>query len=115
LKGDRGFGAKLRRIEACTLQPKSQRHGEASRMRGRDQLFGIGALLVLKTGPERIGGSCENARIGRKISLTVSASAPPDCFRFADHVTLPCYRADVFDRSSFAPPAKTARSCVILV
>jgi hypothetical protein len=46
---------------------------------GGDELFGVGALLVLEAGPEGIRGLCEHARIGGKIAAagTTSARAKP--------------------------------------
>src|SRR5215813_10289457 len=54
-------------------------------MGGGDQLFGIGALLVLKTGLERIGRTLEHPRVGRESAGTSAACAVPNRGRFADH------------------------------
>src|SRR5207244_1167973 len=59
---------------------------------GSDQLLGIGALLVLEASPERIRCICKYTGIGGKITAAVAASAAPNRFRLADHVTSPCYR-----------------------
>src|SRR5918992_5247165 len=55
-------------------------------MRGGDQLFRVGALLVLETGLERIGGVGEDAGIGAQPSLAVLAGAAPDGLCLAVHV-----------------------------
>src|SRR5438309_1507333 len=60
-------------------------------MGGSDQLFGIGALLVLETRPERIRSLSEHAGLGGKIAVAGATSAAPNRFRLADHVTSPCY------------------------
>ena len=52
LKSDSGLCAELSGRITSPLQLKSQRHGEASGVRGSDQLFRIGALLVLEAGFE---------------------------------------------------------------
>ena len=53
-----------------------------------DQLFGISALFVLESGPERIRGLCEDAGIGGKIAVAGATSAAPNRFRLADHGSL---------------------------
>lgn len=63
LERDRGLGGELCRREARGLKLERQRHREASGMGGGDQLFGIGALLVLEAGLERIGRRIEDAGI----------------------------------------------------
>src|SRR5262249_31613693 len=45
---DRGLGRELGRGVAAALQAKCERHGEAASVRCCDQLFGIGAVLVLE-------------------------------------------------------------------
>src|SRR5271166_4816061 len=90
LKSDRSLGRELGRRKACALQLKGERHGEASGMGGGDQLFGVGAPLVLEPGPERIRGLCEHAGIGGKIAAAVAARAAPNRFRLAYHGPSPC-------------------------
>src|SRR5712671_58454 len=58
-------------------------------MGGSDQLFGVGALLVLEAGLERIGGFGEHAGIGGKIAAADAAGAAPNRLCLADHVKSP--------------------------
>src|SRR5580704_18378863 len=74
---DRGLGGKLGRGIAAGLQPKRERHGEATVVRRGDELFGVGALLVLKACLERIRHLCEHAGIGGKIATAGATSAVP--------------------------------------
>src|SRR5258705_10250190 len=117
LESDRRLGSELRGRIAGGLKPKGQCHGEAAGMGGSDQLFGIGALLVLETRSERIGSLSEHAGIGGKIAVAGATSAAPNRFRLADHVTSPCY--GVFRTlssliSSFVGIVTVVRSCRLL-
>src|SRR6266852_170532 len=58
-------------------------------MGGSDQLFGVGALLVLEAGLERIGGFGEHAGIGGKIAAAGAAGTAPNRLCLADHVKSP--------------------------
>jgi hypothetical protein len=58
-------------------------------MGGGDQLFGIGALLILETGLERIWSIGEHAGVGRQMTVAGAPSAVPNRLRLADHVTSP--------------------------
>src|SRR5262245_24369201 len=99
LEGDRGLGAELRRRIASALQPKGQGHGEAPSMGGSDQLFGIGAPLVLEARPERVRGLRQHAGIGGKMTAAGAAGPAPNCFRLADHLSLRC-KASLFVTAS---------------
>src|SRR3954471_22100716 len=79
------LGRELARSEARALQLKSERHGEAARMSGRDQLLGIRALLVLEARLEGIGRVGQDARVGRERAVAVLAGTAPESSRFADH------------------------------
>src|SRR5690242_19680325 len=54
-----------------------------------DQLFRIGALLILEPSFERIQGIGEHAGIGGQMTVARASGAKPDRFRLADHVTSP--------------------------
>src|SRR5438132_4120321 len=56
LDGDGGVDSELCRRIAGALEHEGQCHGEAPGMSSSDQLFGIGAFLVLETGPKGIRG-----------------------------------------------------------
>src|SRR5580658_233401 len=89
LDGNSGLDIELCRRIAGALQHKGQCHGEASRMGSSDQLFGIGAFLVLETGPKGIRGLCQHAGLGRNCAAAVATGTAPNCFRLANHVTSP--------------------------
>src|SRR6476469_3793380 len=59
-------------------------------MRGGDQRFGGGTLLVFEPGSKGIRGFGEHAGVSGKISVAGAAGPAPHRFRFADHVTCPC-------------------------
>src|SRR5262245_38089015 len=99
LEGDRGLGAELRGRIASALQPKGQGHGKAPGMGGSDQLFGIGAPLVLEARPERVRGLRQHAGIGGKMTAAGAAGPAPNCFRLADHLSLRC-KASLFVTAS---------------
>src|SRR5262249_38546635 len=68
---------------------KRQRHGEAAGVGRGDQLFRIGALLILETGFEGIRGVGEHAGIGGQMTVAGASGAAPNRSRLADHVTSP--------------------------
>src|SRR5580704_3287561 len=87
-KSDGRLGAECCRCESGSLQAKGERHSEATSMCCGDQLFGIGAFLVLKARFERIRRFREHSGIGGKIAATVAAHAAPNRCRLADHGSL---------------------------
>src|SRR5258708_6826853 len=87
-ESDGRFGAELGGSVAGGLQPKGERHGETTGMRGGNKLFGVGAFLVLEAGLERIGGFGEHALIGGKVAAAGAARAAPNRLCFADHGSL---------------------------
>src|SRR6266853_4001814 len=87
---ERRLGVELCGRVASALQPKCKRHGEAAGIRGGDQFFGVGTLLVFEPGSKGIRGFGEHAGVGGKISVAGGAGPAPNRFRLADHVTYPC-------------------------
>src|SRR5439155_26717953 len=83
------LSAELCGRKARARQPKRQCHSEAAGMGRGDQLFRIGALLILEAGFERIRGVGEHAGIGRQMTVARPPGAAPNCFRLADHVMSP--------------------------
>jgi len=69
-----------------------QCHCKATGMGGSDELFGIGAFLILEACSERVGRILEHAGIGRKIAVTGAAGAAPNGFRFCGSWKPPLYR-----------------------
>jgi len=59
LQRDGRFRTELGRREPGGLKLKRQRHCEASSMGGRNQLFGIGTVLVLESSFERVRRICK--------------------------------------------------------
>src|SRR5690242_16362324 len=84
-----GFCGQLRRRVPGCLQAERQRHGETSGMRGSDEFFRVGAVLVLEARTEGIRSFGEHAGIGGEIALSIAACAAPNGFCFADHDLLP--------------------------
>src|SRR6266851_6440567 len=96
-EGDGGGGFKFLRGETGIAELRGKRHGEAARVRGGEQLFGIGAHAVFKTGAERILCLFQRAAIGGNGALTAFQIALPDGARFALHARSPSLRCDEFD------------------
>ena len=90
LERDGGFVESSVGVKPARLKAEGQRHREAAGMGRRDQLLGIGALLVLEAGLERIGRLGEHAGFAGEMAGAVAAGALPDCFCLADHLNSPC-------------------------
>src|SRR4051812_722672 len=58
-------------------------------MGGGDQFLGIGALLVLEAGLERIRRLGEYAGLTRYLAGAITTGALPDCCCLADHLDSP--------------------------
>src|SRR5690606_31692527 len=58
--------------EAGLAELGRQRHGEAAGVRGGDQLFGVGALLLAEAGVETVGGAGQQAAL-RRVELALAA------------------------------------------
>src|SRR6266853_1195310 len=106
-EGDGGLGIELRRRVPRALQSKGQRHREAPCVRRGDQLFGVGSLLVLESGPERVRRVCKHARVGRKVAVSGTTAAAPDSPCFANHGKLSCIKCWCRATPGFPTPRRS--------
>ena len=78
LKLHAGGGFERLRREIRCGKLTAQRHGEAARVRGGDQLLGVGADAIFKPRAEGILGVFEGRALGADAALAVFQSAMPD-------------------------------------
>ncbi len=88
-EADGGGGFQFLRGETGAAELRGKSHGEATGVRGGEQLFGIGTHTVFKTGAEGILGLFQDAAIGGNGTLAAFQIALPDGARFALHVRSP--------------------------
>src|SRR5215472_2222321 len=91
LEGHGRLGCELGWFEAGGLQREREGHREASGVSRGDELFGVGALLVLKASLVGIGRTRQGLRVGGQVTIPVTASTMPDGLGFADHNIAPSY------------------------
>src|ERR1700735_3808659 len=87
-KTDGRLRADLGWVKACHFQAERERHGEAPGVSSGDQLLGVRAFFVFKTGFERIWRAGEHSGVGGKLAVCVTSRPAPNRFRFADHRNL---------------------------
>src|SRR6516162_2382010 len=85
------LGCELGWFEAGGLQREREGHREASGVSRGDELFGVGALLVLKASLVGIGRTRQGLRVGGQVAVPVTAGTAPDGLGFADHNIAPSY------------------------
>src|SRR6266851_4457540 len=88
-EADGGGGFQFLRGETGAAELRGKSHGEATGVRGGEQLFGIGTHTVFKTGAEGILGLFQDAAIGGNGALAAFQIALPGGARFALHVRSP--------------------------
>src|SRR3977135_3143473 len=94
LERDRGVGGELLRREAGAAERSRERHGEAARMGGTEQLLRVGADAVLEARRKGILRFLENAALGRDRALALLEVAAPGGGGSAFHVGAPVANAD---------------------
>src|SRR3982074_2503796 len=77
LEGDRGVGGELLRREAGAAERSRERHGEAARMGGTEQLLRVGADAVLEARRKGILRVLEDPAVGRDRALALLEIAAP--------------------------------------
>ena len=68
-EGDFGRGVHLLGDEFGLAQDEGERHREAARVGGGDELFGVGAALALEAAGEAVGVRLQGAALGRDAPL----------------------------------------------
>src|SRR5258707_10770546 len=83
-------------LQACLSQFRGNRHREASRVRGSQQLFGISADTALKSRAERILRLLQDRALSRQQSLSALHIPSPNSRRFAFHLAPLSVRPEAF-------------------